>query len=152
MKNLILSLAILFMFSFVGCDQNNDIQSEQSKSNTVEVSKINQDKNKKEESQNSEAVQKVETLTEPCDEEASRYVLANMSGLTSKIDKANRTYFISHSLWESMSYPDKKGLITAVADAHACLENKANEIKFIDDYTDKIIAKAHPDLGIDVLD
>ena len=152
MKNLILPLTIIILLSFLSCSKKNDEQPEQSKTDTVEVSKTNQNEIKKDESVILETTNKVETLTEPCDEEASRFILDNMAELTSKIDKANRTYFISHSLWASMGYSAKKRLITAVADAYACLEKKASKIKFIDDYTDKIIAQARPEFGIEVLD
>lgn len=107
---------------------------------------------KKNESEFEKSENQTKTFTEPCDEEASRSILDNMTELTTKIDKINRTYFISHSLWGSMSYSDKKRLITAVADAHACLEKKAYKIKFIDDLTKDLIAQADPYLGIKVIE
>ena len=151
MKNKIFTLTFLIFLSFVGCKKEDNKQPQGLTINSVQVSKTNKNESKKIESEPIKTESQTETLPEPCDEEASRFVLDNMVGLTSKIDKSNRTYFISHSLWISMSNYDKKRLITAVADAHACLENKAYKIKFIDDFTGDLIAQAHPVLGIKVI-
>lgn len=152
MKQITSTLILLIIFSLFGCNKNDNNQSEIKSIDSVTT---NENKPKEIEKTTDESIKSEETsegFTKPCDEEASRFVLDNMTELTSKIDKVNRTYYISHSLWISMSDYQKEKLITAVADAHACLEKKAYKIKFIDDLTDNIIAQAHPELGIKVLD
>jgi hypothetical protein len=152
MKILIFPLTILIFFYLFGCSKNENKYVEKSITDSVKIQQSNKNEIKKDESEIVKSGNQTKTFTEPCDEEASRFVINNMSELTSKIDKTNRTYFISHSLWISMSDYDKKRLITAVADAHACLEKKAYKIKFIDDLTNELIAQAHPELGIKVID
>jgi hypothetical protein len=151
MKILIFPITIVIFLSFFGCNKNDNKYVEKSITDSVKIQQPNENKVKKDESEIVKSGDQTKTFTDPCDEEASRFVLDNMSELTSKIDKTNRTYFISHSLWISMSDYDKKRLITAVADAHACLEKKAYKIRFIDDLTNDLIAQAHPVLGIKVI-
>jgi len=88
----------------------------------------------------------------PCDKEAAQLVLTNMEELTSKIDQERGKYYIIHDLWGTCDYEKKLKFITAVADAHACLEGKARLIIFIDDLTGSKIAEASPTWGIKVLD
>jgi catalase len=151
MKNLVYVFSILLFTFLISCDKKDNDEQVKSTDNPI----IETQSNSKDSINNETALQNPtnnEEYSEPCDEEASNYVLENMAELTSKIDKTNRTYFISHSLWISMTDEQKKGLITSVADAHACIEKKAYKIQFIDDLTDDIIAQAHPDLGIKVID
>lgn len=89
---------------------------------------------------------------EPCDKEASKFILLSMADLCSKMDKEDGKYYIMHDLWSTCDPEKKLKLITSVADAHACLEGKSREIVFIDDLTGSKIAKASPTWGIKVLD
>lgn len=92
------------------------------------------------------------TSKNPCDTDASTFILTSMDELSSRIDREAGKYYIRHDLWKTCDYEKKLKLITSVADAHACLEGKAREILFIDDLTGSKIAKASPAWGIKVLD
>ncbi len=93
-------------------------------------------------------------LTAPsfaCDTSAARSVLNNMRTLTALINAEKGKYYIDSELWGGMDSSKRLQLMTAVANAHACLEGKARHFQFIDSLTGAAIAEASPTRGIRLL-
>ena len=87
-----------------------------------------------------------------CDKTAARSVLVNMRGLTTRIDAEAGKYYIDTNLWASLDRGKKLQLMTAVADAHACLEGRARQLQIIDRLTGAPAAEASPTRGIRLLE
>lgn len=87
-----------------------------------------------------------------CDQTAGRTVLGNMRELTTRIDAEAGKYYLDSMLWASVDRGKKLQLMTAVADAHACLEGRARPLQFIDSLTGAPVAEASPTRGIRLLD
>ncbi len=86
-----------------------------------------------------------------CDTSSARSVLNNMRALTSMINPEKGKYYIDSEFWAGMDSSKRLQLMTAVADAHACLEGKARHFQFIDSLTGAEIAEASPTRGIRLL-
>ena len=87
-----------------------------------------------------------------CDKTAARSVLVNMRGLTTRVDAEAGKYYIDAALWASLDQGKKLQLMTAVADAHACLEGRARHLQIIDSLTGAPAAEASPTRGIRLLE
>ena len=87
-----------------------------------------------------------------CDKTAARSVLVNMQELTTRIDAEADKYYIDATLWASVDRGKKLQLMTAVADAHACLEGRARQLQIIDSPTGAPAAEASLTRGIRLLE
>jgi hypothetical protein len=86
------------------------------------------------------------------DKTAARSVLVNMRELTTRIDAEAGKYYINTSLWASLDRGKKLQVMTAVADAHACLEGRARQLQIIDSLTGAPAAEASPTRGIRLIE
>jgi len=92
-----------------------------------------------------------------CDKPGAIAIIHYMKGLTDKVPnvymegRTTTKYYVDSKFWNSLPKDKKLALITAVADAHACLEESIGIIQLIDDQTGLVIAEAHPTRGIRVL-
>ena len=87
-----------------------------------------------------------------CDQTAARLVLVNMRELTTRVDAEAGKYYIDTSLWASLDRGKKLQVMTAVADAHACLEGHARQLQIIHSLTGAPAAEASPTQGIRLLE
>jgi len=84
-----------------------------------------------------------------CDRGAARTVLQNLKAMASYSVEKGVVYYSWIDDWHSFTLPQKNGLLTAAANADACLEGKARKIYF--HYRGEKVAEADPTWGLKVI-
>ena len=84
-----------------------------------------------------------------CDKAAAREVQTNLKAMANHSVEKGVVYYSWLDKWHEFTLPQKKGLITAAANADACLQGTARKIYF--HYQGEKVAEADPTWGIKVI-